>query len=395
MPPLPDTLTELKAFLHRYVILSEEQTTILALWIATTHVIESFDCLAYIAITSATKRAGKTRLLEVLELVVARPWFTGRVTPAVLVRKVNADQPTLLLDETDATFQGDKDYAQALRGILNLGYRRSGKASLCLSHGRDYVTADYDVFGAKAFAGIGDLPATVSDRSIPITMKRKTASESVKQFRAREAAIEAQPIRDALESLATNTDVVDELRNARPDLPDELGDRQQDVTEPLFALADHAGPPWVSRTRQAAVRILSDVTETDDTGIGLLHDVHSVFEDDPFVSSHDLVTRLVAIEDRPWASWRRGQPMNPHNLSRCLKPFGIYPKSNGSNRGYSRNQFTEAWARYPVPEPSKRQTASNDGAETAKPKRQPDGNVDASQTGIPPIDPGLVDTLTV
>jgi len=62
---------------------------------------------------------------------VPRPWFTGRVTAAVLVRrievrKIEADSPNLLLDETDAAFKSDLQYAEALRGILNSGYRRGG-----------------------------------------------------------------------------------------------------------------------------------------------------------------------------------------------------------------------------------------------------------------------------
>jgi hypothetical protein len=37
----------------------------------------------------------------------------------------------LLLDESDAAFNGEKEYAEALRGILNTGYRRSGAAAAC------------------------------------------------------------------------------------------------------------------------------------------------------------------------------------------------------------------------------------------------------------------------
>jgi hypothetical protein len=52
------------------------------------------------------KRSGKTRLLEVAETLVARPWFTGRTTAAALVRKIDGDQPTLLLDESDGGAEG-------------------------------------------------------------------------------------------------------------------------------------------------------------------------------------------------------------------------------------------------------------------------------------------------
>ena len=93
---------------------------------------------SYLSVRSAEKESGKTLLLEVLSLLVAGPWFTGRVTAAVLVRNVARDCPSLVVDETNAAFSGDKDYAEALRGILNSGYRRGGVVSLCVMAGSDY-----------------------------------------------------------------------------------------------------------------------------------------------------------------------------------------------------------------------------------------------------------------
>jgi hypothetical protein len=97
-------LTEIARFLCRYVVLTSPQADALALFVAHTHAFEAAEATPYIAITSAEKRSGKTRLLEVLETLVARPWLTGRVTAAVLARKVDAECPTLLLDESDAAF---------------------------------------------------------------------------------------------------------------------------------------------------------------------------------------------------------------------------------------------------------------------------------------------------
>jgi hypothetical protein len=43
--------------------------------------------------------------------------------------------------------------------------------------GRRREVEAFDVYGPKAVAGIGDLPATVADRSIPIRLKRRAPSE--------------------------------------------------------------------------------------------------------------------------------------------------------------------------------------------------------------------------
>lgn len=50
--------------------------------------------------------SGKSRLLEVLELLVLRPWMNIAPSDAVLYRKVDIDHPTLLVDEVDNSKRG-------------------------------------------------------------------------------------------------------------------------------------------------------------------------------------------------------------------------------------------------------------------------------------------------
>jgi hypothetical protein len=110
-------LDEVVGFLRRYVVIGEAELDSLALWVLHTHAFSAAEATPYLAISSAEKACGKTRLLETLELLVSKPWLTGRVTPAVLTRKVDAEEPTLLLDESDAAFGGEKEYAE-VRGRL-------------------------------------------------------------------------------------------------------------------------------------------------------------------------------------------------------------------------------------------------------------------------------------
>ena len=195
---LDTLLTAIRTFILTYVVLTKHQATIVTLWVAHTHVIAAADCTPYLQVTSATKRAGKTRLLEVLESVVARPWLTGRTSAAVLVRKTDTERPTLLLDESDAAFAGEKDYAEALRGILNTGYRASGRASLCVGQGANLSYKDFRTFGCKAIAGIGALPGTIADRAIPIALRRRRTDEACARWRERDGHREAAPLCQAL-----------------------------------------------------------------------------------------------------------------------------------------------------------------------------------------------------
>src|SRR4051794_27858155 len=120
---MAETLDLVFWFVGRFVVLSEVQLVAVTLWIAHTHCFDAAQATPYLAISSAEKQSGKTLLLELLAMLVAKPWYTGRTSPAALVRYTDASTPTLLLDESDATFGGDRDYAEALRGVLNTGYR--------------------------------------------------------------------------------------------------------------------------------------------------------------------------------------------------------------------------------------------------------------------------------
>jgi hypothetical protein len=159
-------LDEIVSFLSQFLILSNSELLIITLWIAHTWAFETSDATPYLAVTSAEMRSGKTRLLEVLELLVRNPWRTERVTPAALYRKIEVDSPTLLLDEWDATVRSDQKFSETLRGILNAGHRRNGKVSVCGSEKVGYTPTDFHVYCPKVIAGIGKLPNTLADRSL-------------------------------------------------------------------------------------------------------------------------------------------------------------------------------------------------------------------------------------
>jgi uncharacterized protein DUF3631 len=350
-----EILEELVAFIRRFVALSDEQVVMVALWVIHTHAIDAADCTPYLHIKSAEKRSGKTRLLEVLALLVARPWLTGRVSAAVLVRKTANEQPSLLLDESDAAFKGDKEYAEALRGILNAGFRRGGVTSLCVGQGANLSYRDFAVFSPKAIAGLGKLPDTIADRAVPIELRRRRRGEHVERFRQRKVEPDAVPLHSAAAAWAEAN--LRALAEAEPELPDELDDRAQDIVEPLLAIAEAAGGEWPERARHAAVALLTGEHRDDaeSLGVRLLRDIRKAFgaEGADKMTTGKLLEHLLKHDDAPWRHLNGGQ-LDANRLARLLKPYGIAPKqfkeSGGKARGYLRVHFEDAWARYlPVP----------------------------------------------
>lgn len=144
---------------------------------------------------------------------------------------------------------------------------------------------------------------------------------------------------------------MDELRDLRPTLPEELDDRAQDCWEPLFALAVVAGGDWPAAARTAALKLSTDGNRDDDSLTArLLADIHSVFSENDAsrYRTSELIDKLAAIEESPWGDWH-GKTISAHMLSRLLRPFGIKTQTVRADgevvRGYKREQFEDAFHR--------------------------------------------------
>ncbi len=390
------------SMIGRYIALTPAEADVIALWIVHTYVFDAASATPYLAITSAEKQCGKSTLLELLELLVANPWLTGSVSAAVLYRTIDAKHPTFLFDESDATFNGNREFSEALRGVLNSGHRRGGKASRCEQVGSTFVLRDFQTFCPKALAGIGKLPDTVADRSIPIRLKRKLPGAKVARFRRREVEPEANALRTQAATWAAER--MDMLADSRPTLPESLSNRQQDGAEPLLTIADAAGGEWPIRARAALVEILTGTAAEDQSvGVRLLADIRSVFNStgSDRIASGELLRKLIQDETLPWGEFANGKPLTLIGLARLLKPFGILPRTiragQDTSKGYLKESFADAWARFfpsstlPAVTPSQPAKAFGD-LHTLKPSQVP--SVTTPECAEKPIDTKAVTAVT-
>ncbi len=120
-------LDSVRDFLSRFVVLPDElDYAVLALWVAHTYVIDAFDVTPRLAFMSPQKESGKTRAMDLLDLLVHNPVPTVNSSTAALFRSIHQanGHMTLLLDEADTVFQPANGSAEDIRGILNAGYKR-------------------------------------------------------------------------------------------------------------------------------------------------------------------------------------------------------------------------------------------------------------------------------
>ncbi|MGU1535848.1 DUF3631 domain-containing protein [Pseudomonas aeruginosa] len=366
-----DLLDDVTHALARHVIADKETLRAAALWAAFTWLVDVVQVAPIANITAPEKRCGKSILLTALGKLANRPLQVSNIAPAALYRSIELWAPTLLIDEVDAFLAAHED----ARGILNAGFTRDS-AIVIRCVGDDHMPTAFNVWGAKALCGIGKIADTLADRSVPLRLRRRTAGENVESLRHSDPTL-WESLRSRLARFAL--DCAEAIGKARPSPIPGLNDRANDAWEPLLAIADQAGDHWPKSARNAAIALHGLEGESPSIGAELLADVKAVFEAKSAskVFSADLLEALIADEEAPWATWNRGKPMSPRQLSAKLAEFGIKSKQvrigvDSGRKGYEKADFVEAWHRYlPAATPCKSSThlQPSNGAASSNSKR--------------------------
>jgi putative DNA primase/helicase len=337
-------LSDLTGVVRRFIICPDETAHAAALWIAMTWFMDVVQVAPLAVITAPEKRCGKSQLLFLLGRLVHRPMAASNITSAALFRAVDAWKPTLLVDEADAFMKDNEE----LRGLLNCGHTRDS-AYIIRVVGDDHTPKRFNVWGAKALAGIGHLADTIMDRSIVLELRRKLPHEEVLRLRHAEPGL----FDDLSAKLARFAiDTRERLRRCRPDLPHALHDRAQDNWEPLLAIAEMAGGEWPQIARHAALKLSGSTEDGGTMGNELLVDIREVFESKRLakISTAELIQHLCDDDEKSWATYNRGRPITPRQVAKKLKEYGIASKNLRINcdvvKGFDHEQFKEAFARY-------------------------------------------------
>lgn len=348
-----ELLNDVEAFIRRFCVLPGEHCYVaVALWSAHTHFIRRLETTPRLACLSPEPGSGKTRVLEVLDVLCASPLMALDISMAAFFRIVEDRQPAILLDEVDAIFTGKKqsESAEDMRRVINNGYRVGAVVQRVGGKNRDEVQ-DFRVFTPVAMAGLGNLPDTLMSRSVIIRMKRRNKGETVQQFRDRLHRPEGEKLQALLASWATA--VAEKLDY--PTLPDGVEDRDADVWEPLIMVADLAGGRWPDRARQACLRFIADKPDAAvSLGVRLLADLRKIWPAEAAaMPTADILRELARLEEAPWADLY-GEGLKPRKLAELLGEYGITSHdvwtALGSRKGYRREDLWDSWQRYVSPQ---------------------------------------------
>jgi putative DNA primase/helicase len=299
-----------------YVVMPEHAHYVCALWVVHTYMLDQLMISPRLAVRSPTKQCGKSTLLDVLRCLVLRPLRASNLTASVAFRVIERRQPTLLVDEADTFLFKD----ETLRGVLD-GNRRGEQVLRNVSD--EHEPRAFSTFCAAAIAVIGQLPGTLTDRSVAIDLKRRLPSEPIERFRFDRVAHLDQLARQIARWVNDNGARIGQLD---PELPPSIYNRTADNWLPLLALADVAGGAWPDRARTAMLQAYAGAAGDDTSRIELLlGDVRDIFDtlESDRLSSAALIEHLVEIMPRPWAEYgKSGKPITQNKLARLLQPLG-------------------------------------------------------------------------
>lgn len=340
-------LDQMEAIIKSHLALPKGAAEAIVLWCLCTYCINNFRIFPKLFIYSPMKGCGKTTALEVLSGFAAKSLPVSGITPAVVFRVIEKEQPTLMIDEAD---QHLKRASGDMTGILNSGHTVS-TAAILRSNPKTFETEKFSTWSPMVIAAIGTIRATIMDRSITIPLQRMTKKQkkSIKKI-PYDFANQMLVFRQELLKWSQDNEVNCKANIITP--PDIGNNRAQDNWTPLFTIAALISPKWLTKCEKA-YKLLEAKKDSSDPRDLLLNDIQTILlaYNGKSIASEKLISFLTANSDSLWTEYNAGRPITPRGLAAMLKDFGIKPKrlrqgSNANNRGYDIIDFDDAFNRY-------------------------------------------------
>ena len=353
-------LNDVREFVGRFCAFPDEHClAAVTLWAAHAHMVEHFFTTPRLTLLSPEPGSGKTRVLQVLDLLVPDSMFVFNASPAAIFRTLANTQVTLLFDEIDTIWgkRGGNDNHEDLRALLNAGYKKGMTIPRCT--GKSFDVEHFNVYSAVALAGLGEhLPDTILSRSIIIKMRRRAQHERIEPFNSRRHEAEGNALRSRLSGWSLS--VGEKTGDAWPTMPKGVEDRNEEIWQPMLAVADEAGGEWPETARKACVALIKAADDRQlSLGIRLLEDLRTLFtrSEQRKLSTAYLIEQLQSAhsgldDDAPWEDLY-GCGINARKLAELLRPYGIKSRKVRINeatlQGYTVEDLYDTWQRYLAP----------------------------------------------
>jgi hypothetical protein len=243
-------LQEVSGKISKFVVLARDRLLACVLWVTMSWIHEEVASHSPILdVFSVDEASGKTELMGVLGLLTPKPCLGAEFTAANIYRTVDADKPTLIIDEADDVFQRKPD----LKHIVNNSWTRGFKIPRQVRIEGELQTYWFDPFCPKVLGHVlsagKPLPRTLASRGIPIKIWPKRPDEHVEEFLHRDDNEFATLRRKLLRFANDQAKVIAEIT---PTFPAGFNNIVRANWKLLLAIAELAGGDWPERARKAA-----------------------------------------------------------------------------------------------------------------------------------------------
>jgi putative DNA primase/helicase len=336
--------------LRRYVIFTEDQATVVALWIILTYLHEDIATHSpLLLVTSPQPDSGKTTLLKIVGFLVRRGVSSVSITGPALFRSIEKWSPTIILEEADTAFINNND----LKEVVNGGWTRGETVIRC--DGETNEPRPFSIFCPKGIGMIGrKLPPATLSRTIIIAMQRKRPNEVTDDFDFIDNDIFSRLRSQIARFVSDNIEV---LAKAKPAVPPAFHNRKRANWKLLLGIADQTG--YGEAARKAALEIEDMAAAAAPAlAVQLLSDIRDTFNrlGTDRVTTKTLIAELASDQEGPWLSYgKSGKPITDRQLAHLLRDFrrgyGIRSKNlrlDGVSvqRGYFRSDFEDDFIAY-------------------------------------------------
>jgi hypothetical protein len=174
---LKEIYEQIISILKDYVDMSEENYTIIALWIIGTYYHDSFLTYPYLFF-NAMRGSAKTRTLRLIKHLAKNGDMLASLSEAVLFRTAG----TLCIDEFERIDSKEKN---ALRELLNTAYKKGGCVKRMkkkhTQEGDCQVVESFDTFRPICMANISGMEEVLGDRCISLILEKSNNAKFTKK----------------------------------------------------------------------------------------------------------------------------------------------------------------------------------------------------------------------
>lgn len=320
----PTIIDHVAQFVERFVFIRDKALYLLiALWVLATYLHEKFEYTGYLFAHSPEPQSGKSRLLEVLDLLVSKSsGVLVHPSSAVLFRTARGG--TQLLDEVDSWPNLDE-----LRGILNAGFKNGGSVPRMEKDDEGhYYVLHFIAYCPRALAGIGRgiLRGATQDRTFMFEMVRQMRDERREPLKRKQKQ-QAGPLKGKIVQWVKKNDkaVAALYDECEFQYLDNFRDRTIDITQPLAAILDvvYKDDPRLEEKRQCLIDAIAITRKEQDSLSSeqhqlLLELLRLAKDEEPLIgSASELAERCTSLQQKP----------REYAVARVLRNFGFETKS--------------------------------------------------------------------